>query len=338
MKLSPNLPLILLTAGLLAVPCGQAATPRDENALNAARSAIEAERQAVVTDALQLTAAEAERFWPLYRQYRAEMDRVGDRLVQLVKEYAQGYPEVPEDRAKQMLKDLTTLEKKHVATRTTFLKKFGKVLPAAKNLRFAQVEGRLDLALRLELAAGIPLIPIAGDLSADGSRGSAYAPGVPGGLMVQTVQLTATVIAINKASRSVTLLSRDGIKQTVKVGPEAINFEQIRVGDTLQLVVTEELVVHLAGSDEALDDGGAALVALAPRGAKPGGVVAETTQVIATVTAIDQSKHTATLRFEDGSTRVFPVRRDVNLGKRKVGEKVLFRVTEMIALSVEKAR
>jgi hypothetical protein len=165
MKLSPNLPLMLLTAGLLAIPCSQAATPRDENALHAARRAIKAQRQAVVTDALQLTAAEAERFWPLYHQYRAEMDRVGDRLVQLVKEYAQGYPEVPEDRAKQMLKDLTTLEKKQVATRTTFLKKLGKILPAAKNLRFAQVENRLDLALRLELAAGIPLIPIAGDLS-----------------------------------------------------------------------------------------------------------------------------------------------------------------------------
>jgi hypothetical protein len=65
-------------------------------------------------------------------------------------------------------------------------------------------------------------------------------------------------------------------------------------------------------------------------------VAAETMQVTATVTAIDPEKRTATLRFEDGSARTFPVRRDVNLSRRKLGEKVVFRVTELIAISVKK--
>jgi hypothetical protein len=42
------------------------------------------------------------------------------------------------------------------------------------------------------------------------------------------------------------------------------------------------------------------------------------------------------LRFEDGTTRTFNVRRDVDLGRRNVGEKVTFRVTEIIALAVQK--
>ena len=52
--------------------------------------------------------------------------------------------------------------------------------------------------------------------------------------------------------------------------------------------------------------------------------------------AIDPGKRTATLRFEDGSTKTFPVRDDIDLSLRKVGEKVVFLVTEMIAISVEK--
>jgi len=40
---------------------------------------------------------------------------------------------------------------------------------------------------------------------------------------------------------------------------------------------------------------------------------------------IDLPNRTATLEFEDGSTRIFPVRSDVDLGQRKVGEKVAFR-------------
>jgi hypothetical protein len=37
----------------------------------------------------------------------------------------------------------------------SYLKKFGKVLPAAKALRFAQIETRLDLLVHLNLAANI---------------------------------------------------------------------------------------------------------------------------------------------------------------------------------------
>jgi len=84
-----------------------------------------------------------------------------------------------------------------------------------------------------------------------------------------------------------------------------------------------------------MDDGADAVVALAPVGAKPGGLVAETARVTATLVAIDSLKRTATLRFEDGATKTFPVRDDIDLGRRKVGEQVVFRVAEMIALEME---
>jgi hypothetical protein len=82
-------------------------------------------------------------------------------------------------------------------------------------------------------------------------------------------------------------------------------------------------------------DGGVAVVSLAPEGAKPGGVVAETTQHTGTVTAINLTEHTATLQFEDGTTRTFPVRADIRLQEHRLGEKVVFRRTEMVAVSVE---
>jgi hypothetical protein len=168
------------------------------------------------------------------------------------------------------------------------------------------------------------------------SSASAFQEGVPGGIIVNTLEVSAIVAAIDKVNRKATLLGPDGKTFTVKVGPEAVNFDQVGVGDWVNLTVTEELVVYLNEEGESLSDKSAALVALAPKGAQPGGLVAETTQITGTVTAIDLNKHTATLRFEDGSTKTFPVRSDVDLSKRKVGEQVVFRVTEMIAISVEK--
>ncbi len=69
------------------------------------------------------------------------------------------YPNVPAHRARQLLKYYTALAKELPSTRAWYLKKFARILPAFKTLRFAQLENRLNLALRLQLASAIPLVP-----------------------------------------------------------------------------------------------------------------------------------------------------------------------------------
>ena len=160
--------------------------------------------------------------------------------------------------------------------------------------------------------------------------------GVPGGVVVETHKMTATVTGIDAASRKVTLVTPGGEKTTVKCGPEVINFDQIRIGDQLKVTVTEQLAIYMATEGAPSSDGGAAVVALAPKGAKPGGIVASTVQVTAKVAAIDLKHHKATLQFQDGTTRTVAVRKDVDLTKRQVGEEVVIRTTEALAISVEK--
>ena len=160
--------------------------------------------------------------------------------------------------------------------------------------------------------------------------------GVPGGTFVETYQVTATVTGIDAADRKVTLVTPDGKKTTVKCGPEVVNFDQIRIGDQLKATVAAQLVVYMAKDNPPASEGQAALVALAPKGAKPGGLMANTVQVKAKVTAIDLKHHKATLQFPDGTTKTVEVRKDVDLTQRQVGEEVVIRATEAVAISVEK--
>jgi hypothetical protein len=131
-----------------------------QDLIEVARSVVNVDRKAVVVAALELTDAESESFWPLYSEYRSAMDKIADERVKLVLNYAKLYPNVPEQQAKEMLETYTSLEQRQVEMRNVYLRKFGKVLPAAKALRFAQVETRLDLVVHLNLAARIPLTPI----------------------------------------------------------------------------------------------------------------------------------------------------------------------------------
>jgi hypothetical protein len=168
-----------------------------------------------------------------------------------------------------------------------------------------------------------------------GSASVSYTKGVPGGVIVQTVKLTATVTAIDHAKRTATLLVPDGKKFAVKVGREAVNFDQVRVGDQIAAVVTQRMVVSVEKGGATSVDGTAAVVARAPQGGQPGGVAAETTQVTAKIIAIDVEKHTVTLEFDDGNIQTV-VRDDVDLSRQKVGEHVVYRITQMTAIWVEK--
>jgi hypothetical protein len=194
---------------------------------------------------------------------------------------------------------------------------------------------------KLSLLALTPavLLALAGCKSAPEGEGATMAAaekGVPGGVMVDTYEMTANVTAVDADKRKVTLVTQDGKKTVVKCGPEVVNFNQIQVGDQLKLTVTEELAVYMAETGAPAGNGEAALVALTPKGAKPGGMMAETVQVTAKVTAIDLQHRKATLQFPDGTSKTVPVRKDVDLTKRHVGEEVVIQTTEALALSVDK--
>ena len=150
--------VVFVAALVMSVSAGAAENLTD--AIEIVRSTYQADRQAFLAETLQLTESESTAFWPLYRSYRAEMDKLGDGLVKLVLEYADVYPNVPEKRAQAMLKEYLALEQKLASKRAWYLKRAGRLLPTAKVLRWAQLENRMDLGLRLQLASVVPLVPV----------------------------------------------------------------------------------------------------------------------------------------------------------------------------------
>ena len=188
----------------------------------------------------------------------------------------------------------------------------------------------------LAVASALALTSCSSTPGGETSTMTATKAGVPGGVFVETHEGTATVKAIDTVKRKITLVSAAGKEATFKAGPDVVNFDQIKVGDQLWVKAAEELVVAMANDVAPQGEGAASAVALAPQGAKPGALMAETVQVKAKVTAIDLKHHKSTLQFPDGSTKTIPVRKDVDLTQRKVGEEVVIRYTEALAIMVAK--
>jgi hypothetical protein len=67
----------------------------------------------------------------------------------------------------------------------------------------------------------------------------------PRGVLVKTRQITTTVVAIDYKARTVTLKGADGKTQTLKVGPEAKRFDQVRKGDQVTVNYTEATAISV---------------------------------------------------------------------------------------------
>lgn len=139
----------------LIVPALSAQTLHDEIALT--RAQIQADRQAIIARAMGLPEGKGAAFWPLYREYRADVDKLGDRVWQLLIDFSEKYESLSDADATALLKEWLSIEKKQTELRETWAKKFSSAIGPAMTARFFQVESKLDSIIRLEATENVPL-------------------------------------------------------------------------------------------------------------------------------------------------------------------------------------
>ena len=126
--------------------------------LEVARGIAQAERKAVVATNLDLTEDEAVAFWPLYGDYHNERRKNDDRLASLIRNYAEHQADMTDQKAMELLKELHKIDAADLDLAKSWVKRFQKVLPDLKVLRYYQIERKLDAVVDYGLSATIPLV------------------------------------------------------------------------------------------------------------------------------------------------------------------------------------
>jgi len=161
-------------------------------------------------------------------------------------------------------------------------------------------------------------------------------PGQVSATRARTV--TATVTEVDSVVGHLTLKAPNGDLYPLKVGPEVRNLPQVKVGDTVVAHYQENLTLTL------MKDGkgkvGATEMSKAARadaGQKPGAVVAEQTEVIADVTAVNAAKKTVTVKGAK-QTLDLSVKDPEQLKLIKVGDQIKAVYTQALVMGVEPAK
>jgi hypothetical protein len=148
----------IVLAVVLMLVAAPAVMAQVQHEIALTRAEIQTERQALVAENLPLTEEQATAFWPLYRTYREEMAKLGDRLVAVIEDYAKNYETMTDPQSSAMIKEFLKIQKDEIAIKTSWVSKFEKILPAKTVARFYQIENKLDLIVRTSVAAEIPLV------------------------------------------------------------------------------------------------------------------------------------------------------------------------------------
>jgi len=150
---------------------------------------------------------------------------------------------------------------------------------------------------------------------------------------VQTVEATGTVVAIDKATRTVTV---KGAHLTVDLvaGDEVKNFDQIRLGDRVSATYVQALTLELKKAKAPLSMVAESGGAHAAPGASPAGVVGRRITALCDVVAVNPKKSTISLKGPRGNVIELDVRNPDHFKVVKKGDQVEVVYTEALAMSV----
>lgn len=156
--------------------------------------------------------------------------------------------------------------------------------------------------------------------------------------IVAAAEISAQVVGIDKATRTVALKGPQGNVVDIIAGDEVRNFDQIKLGDFVVVRYAEALTLELRktktdAGDVAVYEG----AALAQPGERPAVTGARQISAIAQVTAVDKKKSTITLKGPRGNVVTLNVQNPDQFKVVKKGDQVAVTYTEAVALSIEPA-
>ncbi len=152
--------MTLLICFLLSLPAyAQSVDLADaQRTVNISRKMIDDKRNNQIAMFMNFTQEEKEKFWPLYREYRKTMAAVGDKRLAVIVNYANNVDRMTDPLAKKLLDQSFEVDKDFIRTKERYVKKFRRILPDIKVVRLMQLENRMDIAVDMKVAEGIPLM------------------------------------------------------------------------------------------------------------------------------------------------------------------------------------
>jgi len=148
---------LVLFAGVFATAVPAQADTSNEQYMELMRQDLRTNKLAIMTEAMALTDAQGEVFWPIYREYQTKLSVIGDERIAMIKYFAEHYEDMTNEKAGELMKVWFSQKKDQLSLLEKTSKKVAKATDPVTAARFIQVENAVNMLVDLQIASELPL-------------------------------------------------------------------------------------------------------------------------------------------------------------------------------------
>ena len=144
---------------LIALVLGITVNAQDFNDyLEVSREVLKTEKKALIAELMQFSSEESQAFWPVYNEYEDKKYTVNTRYFNLVQKFADNFESMTGDVATEVINESLSIEQELIKLEKSYAKKFMKILPPRRVLKYLQAENKIKAMIDAEMALQIPLL------------------------------------------------------------------------------------------------------------------------------------------------------------------------------------
>jgi len=122
------------------------------------RSDVKTKKVAILTELMQLNDDQSAKFWPIYREYDFELQKLNDQKLAGIKEYAKNYQSMTDEKANELALLALALENKRNDLKKLYYEKVRDQLGGIIGARFLQIENQMLMVVDLQIASSLPIV------------------------------------------------------------------------------------------------------------------------------------------------------------------------------------
>jgi hypothetical protein len=122
------------------------------------RSDLKTKKEAIIKEDMQLTPQQAAAFWPIYKNYDAEQNKLIDQKRAVFQDYAHNFRTMNDEKADQIAQKVIALDDQRLALRKKYYQLMKSAIPTVLVVRFFHVENQIQSLMDLQIDSTLPIV------------------------------------------------------------------------------------------------------------------------------------------------------------------------------------
>jgi len=121
------------------------------------KSDVQSDKIAIITEVMNFTDEQSEKFWPVYNEYSNELSKLGDKRIANIKDFAANYDSLTDEKANQLIGNSFDYQEDRLDLNEDYFNKFSEALGPIVAAKYMQLERQIQLIIDLSINSNLPL-------------------------------------------------------------------------------------------------------------------------------------------------------------------------------------